>query len=400
MAATPFLVNDPPPLAVRALSFILIGLFVVITIAAFTVKMPETVSARFRLVSAKGTAQVRALHPGRVLEVRVVDSQKVALGDRLFEVSSESIGDRLAERSQLETQLAGVDARVTNARRTFQSEQNAADEEQRRLTARLSDLARQIALKEQQLTLAREVAERSKRAYAAGMMSYVEASKSQLDADKLAVDVEQSRAERAEVDSALSKLRLDRQTQRLALVELERSVREEGQRAQSRKSAIDADTPRDGTSGAIDAPCAGTIVNLAVSNSGAVLAEGDRLADIVCDDAHLQAEVRIPQSGMALVKVGQPVRLFYDAFPYQRFGVRQATLRWISPASSAATEGAFRSLADLQDTRVSIAGGVTAVMAGMEGQASIVVGRRTLVEFILEPMRQLKEFLAESGGGR
>ena len=79
MAATPFLVNDPPPLAVRAWSFILIGLFVVITIAAFTVKMPETVSARFRLVSAKGTAQVRALHPGRVLEVRVVDSQKVAL---------------------------------------------------------------------------------------------------------------------------------------------------------------------------------------------------------------------------------------------------------------------------------------------------------------------------------
>lgn len=400
MTASPFLVSDPPPLAARALSLILIGLFIAVTIAAFVVKMPETVTARFRLVSTKGTAQVRALHPGRVLEVRVTDAQRVSLGDRLFEVSSEPIGDRLAERSQIEAQLAGVDERVANARRTFQSGQATADEEQRRLSARMNDLGRQIALKEQQLTLAREVAERSKRAYTAGMMSYVDASKPQLDADKLAVEVEQSRADRAEVDSALSKLRLDRQTQRLALVELERSVREEGQRARSRKSAIDADTPRDGSSGAIEAPCAGTIINLAVSNRGAVVAEGERLADIACDDAHLQAEVRIPQSGMALVKVGQPVRLFYDAFPYQRFGVRQATLRWISPASSAANEGAFRSLADLQDTRVSVAGGVTAVMAGMEGQASIVVGRRTLVEFVLQPMRQLKEFLTESGSAR
>lgn len=397
MTTTPFLVSDPPPLAARALSLVLIGLFIVITIAAFTVKMPETVSARFRLVSTTGTAQVRALHPGRVLDVRVAEAQRVALGERLFEVSSEPIGDRLAERSQLEAQLAGVDERVANARRKFQSEQEAADEEQRRLTARLGDLARQITLKEQQLTLAREVAARSKRAYEAGMMSYVDASKSQLDADKLAVEVEQSRAERAEVDSALSKLRLDRQTQRLALVELERGVREEAQRAKSRKSAIDADTPRDGTSGAIEAPCAGTVVSLVVANRGVVVEEGDRLADIACDDGRLQAEVRIPQSGMALVKVGQPVRLFYDAFPYQRFGVRQATLRWISPASSSASEGAFKSLADLQDTRVSVAGGVTSVMAGMEGQASIVVGRRTLVEFIMEPIRQLKEFLAESG---
>ncbi len=36
-------------------------------------------------------------------------------------------------------------------------------------------------------------------------------------------------------------------------------------------------------------------------------------------------------------------------------------------------------------------------MAGMEGQASIVVGRRTMVEFVLEPIRQMKEFLADSG---
>ena len=400
MANTPFLVTDPPPLMARALSLILIGLFIVITVAAFVVKVPETVSARFRLVSTKGTAEVRALHPGRVLDVRVVEAQRVVLGERLFEVSSEPIGDRLAERSQLETQLAGVDERIANARRKFQSEQQTADEEQRRLSARLEDLGRQITLKEQQLKLAREVAERSKRAYEAGMMSYVDASKPQLDADKLAVEVEQSHTDRAEVGSALSKLRLDRETRRLALAELERGLREEVLRARSRKSAIDADTPRDGSGGAIDAPCAGTVVNLAVSNRGAVVQDGDRLADIACDDAHLQAEVRIPQPGMALVKVGQPVRLFYDAFPYQRFGVRQATLRWISPASSAANEGAFKALADLQDTRVAVAGGATSVMAGMEGEASIVVGRRTMVEFVLEPIRQLKEFLAESGGGQ
>ena len=42
----------------------------------------------------------------------------------------------------------------------------------------------------------------------------------------------------------------------------------------------------------------------------------------------------VPQRGLALLHAGQLVKLRYEAFPHQRFGVRHATLHWISPTAS------------------------------------------------------------------
>ena len=68
--------------------------------------------------------------------------------------------------------------------------------------------------------------------------------------------------------------------------------------------------------------------------------ESDLLAEIVCDGEPLQAELMLPERGMALVRLGQPVKLLYDAFPYERYGVQYATLRWLSPASTVGPRGA------------------------------------------------------------
>ena len=77
------------------------------------------------------------------------------------------------------------------------------------------------------------------------------------------------------------------------------------------------------------------------------------------------------------------------------FGVRYATLRWISPASSTAeTGGSFRALADLDDQILHIGGQPRAVLPGMGGQASIVVGRRSLASYALEPLRQMREVMS------
>ena len=71
-----------------------------------------------------------------------------------------------------------------------------------------------------------------------------------------------------------------------------------------------------------------------MKNPGTVVRGSDVLAEIACRDDRLQAELMVPQRGLAMLRAGQPVKLRYDAFPYQRYGVRYATLRWISPASS------------------------------------------------------------------
>jgi membrane fusion protein len=106
----------------------------------------------------------------------------------------------------------------------------------------------------------------------------------------------------------------------------------------------------------------------------------------------LQAEAHVPQSGIGLVKPGQPVKLLYDAFPYQRYGVKYGTIRWVSPASVLVKDQpVFRVLIDLQDESVVVRGQPRSLLAGMGGTADIVVGKRSLLSFAFEPIRQLKE---------
>jgi hypothetical protein len=109
----------------------------------------------------------------------------------------------------------------------------------------------------------------------------------------------------------------------------------------------------------------------------------------------LHAEISVTQSAVARLKPGQAVKLLYDAFPYQRYGVRYGTLRWISPAASV-VEGrpAFLALADVQDQSVSIQGEPWALRPGMGGTAKVVVGRRPLWSYALDPIRQLRENFA------
>ena len=135
-----------------------------------------------------------------------------------------------------------------------------------------------------------------------------------------------------------------------------------------------------------------------VRNAGATVREGDLLAELACEGQKLQAELTLPQDGIALVRPGQPVKLLYDAFPYQRFGVRQATIRWVSPEAvgEAKSTSAFRAVADLMDTQVLVRGQPRPVVPGMSGRARVIVGRRSLISYAFEPLRQLRESL--SGG--
>ena len=141
----------------------------------------------------------------------------------------------------------------------------------------------------------------------------------------------------------------------------------------------------------VAAPCAGTVLKLAVRSRGAVVQEGDVLAEVACGGERLQAELTLPQEGIGLVRPGQNVKLLYDAFPYQRYGARAATIRWISPAGES---GAFRPSRTSRAETVVVDGSRGRSSPGMGGRARVVVGRRTLVSYAFEPIRQLRESLA------
>jgi membrane fusion protein len=395
-----FLEDEPPPWAARGLSIVLLVLFAAGIVALFVVHVPETVSATFVLEPMRGADPVRALHPGIVSAVNVTEAQIVRDREVLFVLASELVGDRVSERRMIDARLAGEIDRRTNERGKYENQERADQQERQRFEQRLSTLQRQEALKEQRLSVMQDIATRRTREFNEGLSTVMDVNKVKLDVDGLAGELEQVRAEIADTRTALARLTFEIESRRAAFTETQRATAEELTTYKARKSVLDQDPSRDGNTMSIAAPCAGTIVRLHVQHPGTVVHEGDVLVELVCANEPLQAELRLPERGLALVRVGQSVKLLYDAFPYERYGVQYGTLKWLSPGSSAGSTGsAFRAFVELGANTVGVQGQQRAVLPGMTGRASVIIGRRSLASYALEPLRQMRESMAAGPSG-
>jgi multidrug efflux pump subunit AcrA (membrane-fusion protein) len=177
---------------------------------------------------------------------------------------------------------------------------------------------------------------------------------------------------------------------------VDRRLGEEAAKARIRAAALREELGQNqGGELKVSAPCTGTVTRVGVKASGAVVQEGEVMCEVACAGGGLEAELTVPPVAASRTQPGQGVKLLYDAFPYQRHGVRYGTVRWVSPA--AVTENGapvFRALASITDEAITIDGQARPLIAGMGGRADVVMGRRTLLGYALQPLRQLRESLA------
>jgi hypothetical protein len=70
----------------------------------------------------------------------------------------------------------------------------------------------------------------------------------------------------------------------------------------------------------------------------------------------------------------------------------------VSPAGISAPTGStsFRALVDLEDEGIKVDGQLRPYLPGMGGEVRVIVGRRSLVSYAFEPIRQLRESMAET----
>jgi biotin carboxyl carrier protein len=209
--------------------------------------------------------------------------------------------------------------------------------------------------------------------------------------------LEQLAIESRENDSALARLGRQRQIAEASYAELQRTLNETIKKDLVRLDVLrkELEQSRAGEI-LVTAPRAGNVLRLRTKAAGTFVRSGDVLCELAGVGDRLQAELSVPPSGMGRIAPEQRVRLLYDAFPYQRHGIRYGTVRWTSPASETATEsGTFRVLVDNDDTAILADGQLRTLLPGMGGRAEVVVGKRSLLEYAFEPLRRLKENLAE-----
>jgi multidrug efflux pump subunit AcrA (membrane-fusion protein) len=142
----------------------------------------------------------------------------------------------------------------------------------------------------------------------------------------------------------------------------------------------------------IRAPYDAVVVSLAQRNIGSVVQNGQELCQLARKDAKPHARLMLNEPGLPKLAVGQRVRFFFEAFPYQRYGAVDAKLDWISPSVVSSPEGPhFVALASLDSATIPANRKPLPLRVGMRGEARIIVGQRTLIEYAFEPIRQLRE---------
>lgn len=107
------------------------------------------------------------------------------------------------------------------------------------------------------------------------------------------------------------------------------------------------------------------------------------------------AEVYVPSRSMGFVREGSEIRLRYDAYPYQKYGVfvgtviRLATTP-IRPGEADAPiqllEPSYRLVVSLDDQEASANGEALQLQAGMTLRADIVRTERRIIEWLFEPI--------------
>jgi membrane fusion protein len=361
-----------------------LGLFLVTVVAAVLaasifVSVPDTIRCQFVLVPEAGAEPVRAPREGALAAILVAETAEVRKGQELFVIRSQELRAWTSELRTLEQDLVAVGRR----RALLEEDQRSAVEIQ---AARIQQFDMDLTFEQEYLRTVRDFLRRYELLDRDGLVPIVDLKTQQLEASKGERDVAVAAKSRDMAALELTRLRTEHRKQAGEL-DLEQAKVEV--RMATLGKLLDGareDVVR------VTAPYDGTVISLQKRNPGDAVSAGQELCRIARSDSALIAEIAPPEGGISRLRAGQRVQLFYQAYPYERFGTGRATVRWISPASVASSGGeAFLVHAGLDAQTLGAAGDGRMLRAGMRGEARVLAGRRTVIEFVFEPLRRLRE---------
>ena len=346
-----------------------------------------------------GAARVLIPDSGRVTALLIKEGDEVKAGDPMAKISldrSTGIGPSTSEAVALEMQ---------NRRSILEKEQSQwrdlgtqqVEQIRRRvrdLDNELTQIDREMKLQDVRIKSAREQLDRYQGL--AGEKTFVSEALVKQKQDEVTdqeIKLQTLRRQRSQVERDLAAARMEepaiQMRSRAQVEQVSRQISElqEGMaQAESRRETV------------IRAPMAGVVTNIAV-NQGQSIAADSPLAMVLPVGAGMHVELLVPTRAIGFIKPGQEVVLRYEAFPHERFGQYRGIVTdigrsvWtqgerIGPLS--AKEPVYRVDVKMDRQNVSALGQDFALRPGMLVNADLLLERRTLLEWIFEPVLQLK----------
>jgi hemolysin D len=146
----------------------------------------------------------------------------------------------------------------------------------------------------------------------------------------------------------------------------------------------------------VRAPIDGIILQLPYQQPKSFIQTGQLVAEIAPQNASKILKVQMPSQNAGFLKMGMPVKVKFDAYPFQDYGVVTGKLVWLSPDSKVIDVGirkveVFEVDVVLDRDYIQSQGKKIMLSLGQTGTAEAIVRQRRTIDFILDPFKKLQK---------
>ena len=376
------------------LTVFIVALFVFLFSVDFARK--ETVRGKLRVDGAE--AKAYALESGVIKKVLVEEGQSITAGDPIAEISAERYmvsGAAYSEVSheQLERERSALNRRRLAILRSSELSSAEANQRHANATRREVEQTAQLEVISRRLRLAQERASNAEEFLKEQLITEPQLNE-RLDA---ASSLQQMflQTEAAINEAKADQLRAQLESEQVVAAR-DRELADIDQRIQQ----IDTQSNRVSAEAShiVRATIDGVVAGLQ-AREGEQTDPSVPLAVILPHDSLLIAEVYLPSRAIGFVEPGHMVKLQYDAFPYQKFGVAIGKIDYVSNAAlmpneiglaAQSPEPVYRVVVSVESQYVVAFSKEVPLQPGMELSADIILENRRLIDWLLEPILSIQ----------
>ena len=276
-----------------------------------------------------------------------------------------------------------------------------------RQVLRFSQLVKDGAVSANQVDQIKKQEQESKRLYEkaqsdikqAGLRLTEELSRYQATMNQLKSDIEQAKLRLQEEKNSYQSLL---QTGKLAVLKNQQQLKDlqtqiapvQSQIIQTRSQIISLKLQLQQR--IVRSPVDGIIFELPFTKPGAVVQPAQRIAQIAPKNSRFVLKAQMPSQDSGFLKAGMPVKIKFDAYPFQEYGIVPGKVTWISPDSkiSQTPQGNVENF-ELEITldQLYVQNGDKRILltAGQTANAEVIIRQRRVIDFVLDPFKKLQK---------
>ncbi len=386
------------PMSYSIYTLVLFVITVMILIGVYYGNYARKETVKGVLVPTKGLIRIVASRHGQVSQLPITTDAQVKKEDTLLRLTSlthlttgESVLNQQAE--LLQNQIKALIKQEKIEKKLFIANKQKQQEAIKEYKSKIWQISKQLNVSAELVTLKNNQYKKAIKLETKGYLTEAEKNNSY---QNLLVQQQQHEDSKRRLMNEKSTLhQLEHELNKLPLLLNQRMADLQRQQSNFKNQLVQLNAQK---AEQLLAPVNGEISTLLV-HLGEQVRSGQLLLTLVPEGSLLEAELYLPNRAAGFIHTGQQVRLRYQAFSYQRYGIFSGKVTQISKtiltpsdfsASIPLTEAVYKVKVELAQQSINAFGNEHKLQAGMQLEADIVLDTMSLFDWFMMPIHAIK----------